>query len=367
MREEFERCLEEVRRLGVAPESYVASDLASRVEGLVGPPGVAGLIRELDGGDREKLALDVAKAILDGRLGVMAPEAAAGRALRAALAVLTEGCVSAPVEGIEGVRIKTDGRGRRYLSLSIASPIRSAGGTAAAFLLVVADRVREWLSLEPYRMKEEEVGRFMMEVEIYEMEHAHLQYKPPPEQLSEVRNLTVEVTGEEVGGVRPGPVLLICEGLMQKAPKLLKHVRRLGIKGWEWLERIVPRGEKGERYLEEVLAGRPVFSHPGKEGGFRLKYGRARNTGLSAVGLHPATMELLGLGVGTQLKLEWPGKGGAVAPVDSLDPPTVRTRDGKVVRLERGNPLEEVEEVLDLGEILISLGDCIENNAVLRR
>ena len=51
------------------------------------------------------------------------------------------------------------------------------------------------------------------------------------------------------------------------------------------------------------------------KGGFRLRYGRSRNAGLAAMGIHPATMEIVEfLAVGTQMKIERPGKGNCVVP-----------------------------------------------------
>ncbi|HDI01246.1 MAG TPA: DNA polymerase II large subunit, partial [Candidatus Bathyarchaeota archaeon] len=106
---------------------------------------------------------------------------------------------------------------------------------------------------------------------------------------------------------------------------------------WDWLSELASSSSGGgEGILDEVIAGRPVFSMPGRPGGFRLRYGRSRNTGLAAVGVHPALMVLLKgfLAVGTQLKLEVPGKGGVAMPVDGLEPPVVKLRDGSVIRVE---------------------------------
>ena len=115
-------------------------------------------------------------------------------------------------------------------------------------------------------------------------------------------------------------------------------------------------------FMEEVIAGRPIFSFPSRQGGFRLRYGRARNTGLAAVGVHPATMMVLQqfLAAGTQLRIEGPGKAGVVLPVDYIEPPVVRLRDGSVVRvtLENFKQLEaKIDKILFVGDILISFGD----------
>ena len=91
--------------------------------------------------------------------------------------------------------------------------------------------------------------------------------------------------------------------------------------------------------MEEIIVGRPVFSFPGAVGGFRLRYGRARNTGLAASGVHPATMVVLNkfLATGVQMRTELPGKSAATCPVDSIEPPVVRLKDGSVTaRRDRG-------------------------------
>ena len=69
--------------------------------------------------------------------------------------------------------------------------------------------------------------------------------------------------------------------------------------------------------MDDVIAGRPIFAFPSTRGGFRLRYGRSRNTGLSAVGIHPATMPVVEgfLAAGTQMRLELPGKGGVTCPL----------------------------------------------------
>ena len=136
----------------------------------------------------------------------------------------------------------------------------------------------------------------------------------------------------------------------------MKHVNKLNIDGWGWLSELVtrvpaaeeagPAYPKGEKYLKEIIAGRPVLSYPGREGGFRLRYGRARDTGIAAAGVHPATMTILDdfLAVGTQLKIERPGKGAAVAPVDTIEGPVVKLADGSVVQI---NSVEQALELRD--------------------
>ena len=385
------------------PEIPQAGDLASRVEKLVGPEGVADVIRELEKQmPREEVALKIAEMIVDGKFGKLDEQTAAQQAVRTALSVLTEGVVVAPIEGITEVKIKNNFDGTQYLALYFASPIRAAGGTAAALAVLAGDFVRRRLYLSPYKATEREVERFVEEVEIYRTSIGREQYTPSPDDVRlAVQNIPVEITGDPSGRevsvmafrdlerishnlVRGGAVLAMVEGVMQKAPKIMKYVNKLNIDGWSWLSNIIAKVSskeetglvfpKGESYLGEVIAGRPVFSHPGteghkgREGGFRLRYGRARNTGIAAVGIHPATMVICDdfLAPGTQLKTERPGKGGAVTPVDSIEGPIVKLVDGSVVQINSVEQALElrprVAEILFLGDILIGFGEFLENN-----
>ena len=393
------------RRLGFDPslevEIPLAKDMAERVEGLVGPQGVASRVRELCSEmSAEEAALTIAKEIVEGRFGGFdSREAAAEQALRTALAILTEGIVAAPLEGIVKVKIKKNADGSEYLAIYFAGPIRSAGGSAQALAVLVGDVIRQALGLERYVATEEEVERFVEEVDLYHHEAARLQYFPSASELrTAVRSLPVEVTGEptekvEVAGyrdlprvetnqLRGGAVLVLAEGLLQKAPKVLKHVRRLGLEGWEWLAHLVSgkkqekeehpeavsRVEPSFKYIKDLVAGRPVLSHPSAKGGFRLRYGRSRASGFASMAIHPATMVITGgfIAIGTQLKTERPGKGTAVTPCDTIEGPVVKLRDGSVVRVtsvEMAQEIkEQVEEILFLGDILVNYGDFLENN-----
>ncbi len=122
--------------------------------------------------------------------------------------------------------------------------------------------------------------------------------------------------------------------------------------------------------MDDVIAGRPIFAFPSRRGGFRLRYGRSRNTGLSAVGIHPATMHVLEnfLAAGTQMRLELPGKGCVTLPVDSIEPPVVLLKDNSVVRVTMENFGEvkgKIQKILFLGDILISFGDFLYSNKAL--
>lgn len=380
---------EKAREKGLDPtlktECRLAKDLADLVEGLIGPEGVAASIRVLSAKlPREDLAFKVAEEIVYGKFGHMEPEVAADQAIRTALAIFTEGLTAAPLQGIARVAIKTNHDRTRYLAIYFAGPMRSAGGTDQALTLVVGDFVRRLLGLERYRPTEEEISRFVEEVRLYERSVTRFQYHVSDDELRRALEwIPIEVTGAESNPIevssfrnlprvetnrlRGGALRVVNDGIVGRALKVSAIIERLGFQGWDWLKDVRRESEKrSPGFMDEVIAGRPIFSFPSRRGGFRLRYGRARNTGLASVGVHPATMLVLQgfVAGGTQLRLELPGKGGVAVPVDNVEPPIVRLRDASVVKVsvENFDGLKgDIERVLFLGDILISFGDFLYN------
>ena len=85
-----------------------ALDLASRVEQLVGPENIAPIIRKITKklGNRELVSLEIAKYIAKGNSKKFSSvEDALDQAIRTGLAILTEGVLVAPLEGIAEVRL----------------------------------------------------------------------------------------------------------------------------------------------------------------------------------------------------------------------------------------------------------------------
>src|SRR5947208_831678 len=142
------------RARGFDPELDVeiplTDDLASRVERLLEHyevEGVARRIRELaKHHDREELAILVAKEMA--LRPAASKEKAVERAVRVGLAILTEGILVAPLEGLATVKIKRNRDGTSYVDLSYAGPIRSAGGTGQALSVLIADVVRRELRID---------------------------------------------------------------------------------------------------------------------------------------------------------------------------------------------------------------------------
>jgi DNA polymerase II large subunit len=370
-------------------ECIIAQDIADLVEGLVGPKGVALSIRDWSTKmPREEIAFKVAEEITVGKFGPMNPERTAEQAIRTALAIFTEGLTAAPIQGIAQVKIKTNADRTRYLAIYFAGPIRSAGGTDQALTLVVGDYVRRQLNLDKYKPTEEEVSRFIEELRLYERSVGRFQYHIPDEELRKALNLIpVECTGTEsdpvevssyrslerieTNRVRGGALRVVNDGIVGRAQKVYVIIDKLGFQGWEWLKTFKKKSEKKSGgFMDDVIAGRPIFAFPSTRGGFRLRYGRSRNTGLSAVGIHPATMLVVErfLAAGTQMRLELPGKGGVTMPVDSIEQPVVLLKDNSVVRVSLENYSEvkgKIQKILFLGDMLIDFGDFLYCNKVL--
>ncbi len=401
-------------------EIPLAKDLAERVEGLVGPKGIAKRIKELEKDmSREEVAFEIAAEIASqesketGAKLEAEKQAFADQGLRTALAILTEGVVAAPLEGISGVKIKSNSDGSKYVAVYFAGPIRSAGGTAAALSVLLGDKIRVATGLDIYKPTDDEIERYVEEVELYESEVTNLQYSPTPDEVRlAARSIPVEVSGEptdqvevshrdlprvETNNIRGGALLAMVEGVIQKSKKILKYAHTLNLDSWEFLaeyakgvgsskeeesspsdgeevveeidDNIIDKDELFEhsKYAHDIIGGRPVLGYPSEKGGFRLRYGRSRNTGLATMGVHPATMELLEfLAVGTQLKIERPGKGNCVVPVDSIEGPTVKLKSGEVRRLDSIEDARKVKgkvvEILFLGDMLVAFGEFLRNN-----
>ncbi|MEF8774434.1 MAG: DNA polymerase II large subunit, partial [Halobacteriales archaeon] len=377
---------ETARERGGDPEPTVeipvAVDMADRVENLLGISGVAERVRELEAeGTREEAALALVEDFVDGTVGDF--DSRAGKiegAVRTAVALLTEGVVAAPIEGIDRVELLTNDDGTEFVNVYYAGPIRSAGGTAQALSVLVADYARALLDVDEYRPRDAEVGRYAEEVELYDQDTG-LQYSPSETETRFIAEhmpimLDGEATGdEEVSGHRDlervdsnaprgGMCLVLAEGIALKAPKIQRYTRDIDAVDWPWLQDLIdgtyddgaeaadeedaddadeadtdapagddgpPRVDPSKKYLRDLIAGRPVLSHPSEAGGFRLRYGRARNHGFATAGVHPATMHLVDdfLATGTQIKTERPGKAAGVVPVDSIEGPTVRLANGE--------------------------------------
>ena len=382
-------------------------DISEKVESQIGydlPDRIA-KIHDIDISDRlrtllpklgkEQTALKIAEEIVLGRYGGETIEEKLNNAIRVGLSVVTEGVTVAPLQGIYDVKIKSNADRSQYLSVSFAGPIRSAGGTEAALTMLIADHVRKIIGLHKYipNSYDDEISRYVEELRIYEREVGNFQFKVSDDDvISCISSLPVEIDGidtdpvEVVGHrnlqristnrVRGGALRVMNDGLIGRSRKLLKIVETLKIEGWDWLKNLegaiqTPEDDTISHRMTEVITGRPVLSMQKKIGGFRLRYGRSCNTGFSTIGIHPTIPILLNyaIAVGTQIKIDAPGKASTIALVDSIEPPIVKLHDGSVMKIESINQAKtmanKITKILYLGDILISYGDFLENNSQL--
>ena len=409
------------RSKGLDPEDFVdiplARDLAERVEGLVsvvkpeiknkGIPERIRAIEKIFKPNDWRVALKIAEEVAKGEFCSFNDiREAMEVGIRVALAYVTLGIVSAPLEGFVELQIKKRRDGDNYIACFFSGPIRAAGGTAAAFSVIVADYLRKIFNFNKYDPSEEEIERYVTEIDDYHRVVTRLQYYPVKEEIHFlVRNIPIEITGDptterEVSNykdikrvgtnrIRGGMCLVLCEGIAQKAKKILKEIKSWGkeflLDEWNFLQKYIEIQRKAHtkevstnskikpdfKFIEESVAGRPVFSFPFAKGGFRLRYGRSRVSGLAACSIHPATMRILDdfIATGSQLRVERPGKACAITVCDSIDGPVVKLKDGSVLRIESEEQAlalkDKISEILFLGDILVSYGDFLEQNHVL--
>ena len=377
-------------------ESKIAYDLADRVAKMHDIDIASRLRTLLERTTKEKAALKIAEEIALGEHDAGDLRTRLDNAVRVSLAVVTEGVTVAPLQGISNVQLKNNSDGSTYLSISFAGPIRSAGGTEATLTMLIADHARKVVGISKYiaNSYDDETGRFVEELRTYEREVGNFQFKVLDEDVIKcIKNLPVELDGidtdqVEVAGhrnmkristdrVRGGALRVMNDGIIGRSRKLLKLVEALDLDGWEWLKDLKGAVQTGDgddaanHRMSEVITGRPVLSMPKRLGGFRLRYGRCYNTGFATIGIHPAVPVLLdhAIVVGTQIKMDVPGKASTIGLVDDIDPPIVRLNDGSVLQVRTAEHAsavrQRVEKILYLGDILISYGDFLENNAEL--
>ncbi|RME54493.1 DNA polymerase II large subunit, partial [Candidatus Woesearchaeota archaeon] len=407
---------------GYDPEDKVtvplAKNMAERVTGLISTvapeiigTGIVERIEELEkqyGSQDWRVALKIAEEVAKEKFCKFeSKKKAIEVGIRIGFAYVTVGVVASPIEGFVEIKFKKrKDNGKEYFCPMYSGPIRSAGGTGASVSALIIDYVRKKLGYAEYDATDKEIKRAYTELCDYHERVTNLQYFPSEEEVSfMMKNLPIQINGDasekyevsnykdldriETNRIRNGFCLMIAECLCLKAPKVWKQLNKWGkdfdMDQWffmkefvELQKKIKAKGsvktdvkEKEDKitpdfvYLKDVVAGRPVLSYPLKSGGFRLRYGRARTTGLSSDAIHPATMVILDdfMAIGTQMKTERPGKSTVFSSCDKIDGPIVKLKDGSVVKLQSFEEAKKVNksvtEILYLGDILVNYGDFL--------
>ena len=323
--------------------------------------------------------------------------------IRIGFSYTTLGVVSSPIEGYTGINLGKTKEGKEYFIANFSGPIRSAGTTASCVVLMLIDYLRELFGYAKYDPSEEEVKRYVTENYDYHEYVTNLQYLPTEEEAAFLAaNIPIQIAGDptekrevsnyknlervETNFIRGGMCLIFSEGLAQKAKKGLRLLNETKAKGFvttgfDFLKEYVELHEKRETgkadssptYINDLVAGRPVFGHPSRSGAFRVRYGRSRVSGFSATSMHPATMAITDnfIATGTQLKIEKPTKGCVVTSCDSVDGPIVKLFNGSVRKIktkeEAAKLYPDVEEIIYLGDILFPFSDVVNRNAVFMK
>ena len=323
--------------------------------------------------------------------------------IRVGFAYTTLGVVSSPIEGYTGIKLGKTRDGKEYFIASFSGPIRSAGTTASCVTLMLIDYLRELFGYAKYDPNEEEVKRYVTENYDYHEYVTNLQYLPTEEEATFLaKNLPIQLAGDptekrevsnyknlervDTNFIRGGMCLIFSEGLAQKAKKGLRLLNETKAKvfqttGFDFLDDYVKLHEKRETgkanssptYINDLVAGRPIFGHPSRSGAFRVRYGRSRVSGFSATSMHPATMGITDnfIATGTQLKIEKPTKGCVITSCDSIDGPIVKLFSGSVKQIrskeEAQKVYPDVEEIIYLGDILFPFSDIANRNATFMK
>src|SRR3989344_5258689 len=213
--------------------------------------------------------------------------------IRVGFAYATLGVVSSPIEGYTGIELGKTRDGKDYIIANFSGPIRSAGTTASCVVLMLIDFLRETFGYEKYDATDDEI--------LFLAKRLPIQIAGEKSEKLEVSNYK-NLDRVNTNYLRSGVCLIFGEGLAQKAAKgyrLLNMVKKNGIKstGFDFIEEYIKLHEKRDKgktdssptYIKDIVAGRPIFGHPGRSGGFRFRYGRGRVSGFSASSRHPAT------------------------------------------------------------------------------
>ncbi|MBI4143347.1 hypothetical protein HY487_00520 [Candidatus Woesearchaeota archaeon] len=170
------------RAKGYDPEETVniplAKNMAERVEGLVtvmvpqitnkGIPHRIKEIEDIYGKLDWRVALKISLETTQQKFCTFSTQKEAIEAgIRVGIAYLTLGVVASPLEGFVGLKIKKRKDGKEYFSLMYSGPIRSAGGTAGAMSVVIADHIRKNMGYDVYDPSEKEIRRMVTELYDY--------------------------------------------------------------------------------------------------------------------------------------------------------------------------------------------------------
>jgi DNA polymerase II large subunit len=292
----------------------------------------------------------IAEETILGKFGYFSDEEKILLAIRAGLITMNQGYDDSALFSISNVRISS--QPQKALIVNYNSFVFKVKSFDLARSVIIADYIRRNEHLSAYKFSNEDFAN-LYNGALRIQKFAHI--------VKEVMNhLQIGVFSDD----GPDVIIRVLLSIIKHKNKLLKLARSLNLEGWSWLE--VLSFMRSPRYIELPL------SQYGK-GGFKIRYGRAHNTGFGAIGIHPATMVLLNglIRPGSYLKINIAPWHVIAVPVDTINGPIVELRDGSIVEIKNLNDIfrisEQIVRILHLGDILISYNDLVNFNTRLKR
>lgn len=360
-------------------EAKFVNTVLDRMENMFKEPDLAELIGSCyPQSDRMELVKKVIEKLLQ-KYEKKDAEFKYDRIIRIVTALLTEAVVTAPLDGIDQITIDpTENFGR----ISFAGPIRATGGTIQGLIVVIAEYLAKKLGLSRYVPTVEQVQRGVSQCMTYCRLRNTQGKKPSTMELEHIiRNSYIMIDGTESENeevlthkylprikkprIRGGMCLVIIEGLLVRAPKIHNYLKQFDIdnKSNQELMDMMKDEKSTESSKQDQLVltiGRPLISLENKSKGLKLRIGTTPTIGLCSCNVHPSLIKIIKfINIGSQLVVSLPGKGTTIGGLcEDLNPPIVKYKDGGVREYE-GND-QNIEKIMDLGEILFCSGEFIE-------
>lgn len=377
-----------LKRRGMDPSLQIESSfedfLPDKLAALFDEPILAEIIRScLPNPDRLSLCLELMNK-LDHIYKENTIQEKCDKILRRILGLLTDGVTIAPLDGLGSITVDPVDN---FLRIEVSGPIRSAGGSICAQIFLMGEYLRLKYNLNKYNPTEEEIDRGIAESLAYIKKHPS-QIRPAREELEFVLKncpIMVDATESEKEQVpihkylpripkpriRGGLALVIIEGFILKALKLVPIAKELKI-DHQWITQLCKLGasyrkiggsrggDKDSRY--SLTIGRPLISTSENPRGLSVRIGTSPTVALCGVNVTEELIDLLKfINIGSQLVVSAPGKAMCISGTCSdLRKPLVKYIDG--VRPYSIGTSDQVLEILDVGEVLVSVGDYIESN-----
>ena len=370
-----------VRSLKLDPHDIIESKITyssnQKILAILNIPGLEDYL-PVNLSQHENLVLltaNIAKQIVNERFIKKSKEELVLLALQSALVIISQGLISIPQETIPRVEINPNSN---HLTIYFSNTIRYVAGDTIGLVVLIADYLRHVLHLNRFSSSPSLIGRYIEELEIYLTINDRSRNIWGDLVKFLIENIGVEISGDayeriEVKKYRNLPNLtnqlrmgmcVVLERMIENLNLIASRKIKAGIPEWNWLTStsIRLKNEKNVFKIRKTRGTQPILSESKKPGGFRLRYGRSRNTGQGAAGIHPVTMYLSEmLSPGTNIKIDIINRTLTVFPVSTILGPLVELVDGSSVRLTTFTELKQIEEqiihIWEMGDILLSPDD----------